>query len=126
MRCFRFIAAEKAQFPISLLCRVLGVSRSGFYAWQGRNSSERALAGAWLCEPIREIAERAAPEVNTVIETGAGDAAELLEGRAARPARRGTALPAAAGAEDRTRLGTYPCLSRHGGTELAQGRPGRC
>ena len=58
MRCFRFIAAEKAQFPISLLCRVLGVSRSGFYAWQGRNSSERALAGAWLCERIREIHER--------------------------------------------------------------------
>ena len=52
------IAAEKAQFPISLLCRVLGVSRSGFSAWQGRNSSERALAGAWLSERIREIHER--------------------------------------------------------------------
>ncbi len=46
VRCFRFIAAEKAQFPISLLCRVLGVSCSGFYAWQGRSSSECALADA--------------------------------------------------------------------------------
>ena len=51
------IAAEKADFPISLLCRVLGVSRSGFSAWQGRNPSERALAGAWLSERIREIHE---------------------------------------------------------------------
>jgi hypothetical protein len=27
---FRFIAAEKANYPISLMCRLLGVSRSGF------------------------------------------------------------------------------------------------
>ena len=25
MRCFRFIAAEKANYPVSLLCRVLGL-----------------------------------------------------------------------------------------------------
>ena len=31
---FRFIAAEKASFPIRLLCRTLHVSRAGFYAWQ--------------------------------------------------------------------------------------------
>ena len=31
---FRFIAAEKANHPVSLLCAVLGVSRSGFHAWQ--------------------------------------------------------------------------------------------
>jgi putative transposase len=31
--CFRFIAAEKANYPIALLCRLLGVSRSGFDAW---------------------------------------------------------------------------------------------
>ena len=28
MSCFRFIAAEKTNHPISLMCRVLGVSRS--------------------------------------------------------------------------------------------------
>src|SRR5918995_537513 len=33
---FAFIAAEKASFPVRLLCRVLEVSRAGFYAWQGR------------------------------------------------------------------------------------------
>ena len=31
---FAFIAAEKATFPVSLLCRTLGVSRPGFYASQ--------------------------------------------------------------------------------------------
>jgi len=33
---FAFIAAEKAGFPVRLLCRTLGVSRAGFYAWQTR------------------------------------------------------------------------------------------
>jgi hypothetical protein len=30
---YRFIAAEKATYPVSLLCRVLRVSRASFYAW---------------------------------------------------------------------------------------------
>lgn len=38
---FAFIDAEKA-FAVSLLCDVLGVSRSGYYAWKGRAPSARA------------------------------------------------------------------------------------
>jgi len=38
---FAFIAREKATYPIDLLCAVLGVSRSGFYAAQGRPSAAR-------------------------------------------------------------------------------------
>lgn len=34
MSRYRFIAAEKAQHSVVLLCRVLGVARSAFYAWQ--------------------------------------------------------------------------------------------
>ena len=30
MKCFRFIAAEKANHSISLMCRLLGGSRSAF------------------------------------------------------------------------------------------------
>ena len=33
---FAFIAAEKAAFPVRVLCRTLEVSRAGFYAWQAR------------------------------------------------------------------------------------------
>ena len=38
---FAFIAAEKATFPVSLLCRTLGVSRPGFYASQTRSPAPR-------------------------------------------------------------------------------------
>ncbi|MBA3261775.1 MAG: IS3 family transposase [Thermoleophilaceae bacterium] len=55
MSAFKLIAAEKANYPVDLMCRVLGVSRSGFYAWSSRAPSDRALADAWLTEQIREI-----------------------------------------------------------------------
>jgi putative transposase len=40
---FAFIAAEKASYPVMMLCRVLQVSRAGFYAWQKRAPAERTL-----------------------------------------------------------------------------------
>jgi putative transposase len=52
---FRFIAAQKANYSISLMCRVLGVSRSGFHAWQRRAPSDRELAEAWLVERIARL-----------------------------------------------------------------------
>jgi putative transposase len=38
---FAFIAAEKASFPVQVLCRTLGVSRAGFYAAQTRPTAAR-------------------------------------------------------------------------------------
>ena len=38
---FGFIEAEKASFPISRMCHVLGVSQSGFFAWQERPACRR-------------------------------------------------------------------------------------
>jgi putative transposase len=40
---FELIEAERAQHPVSLLCGVLGVTRSGFYAWKRRGRSKRSL-----------------------------------------------------------------------------------
>lgn len=52
---YRFIAAEKANYPISLMSRLLGVSRQAFHAWERRPPSQRALEDAFLIERIREI-----------------------------------------------------------------------
>ena len=52
---FRFIAAEKATFPVRLLCRTLQVSRAGFYAWHGRAPSARAQADERLRIDIAAI-----------------------------------------------------------------------
>jgi putative transposase len=52
---FRFIATKRAEHSVKTLCRVLGVSRSGFHAWQRRAPSDRQLADAWLSERIRAI-----------------------------------------------------------------------
>jgi hypothetical protein len=47
----------EANHPIDLMCRILGVSRSGFYAWSTRAPSDRQLHDAWLTEQIKEIRE---------------------------------------------------------------------
>jgi putative transposase len=52
---FRFVEAEAAQFPVSLLCRVVGVTRQGFYAWKRRPASAHELADRELAERIRQI-----------------------------------------------------------------------
>ena len=50
---FAFIRAEKALLPTAKLCRALGVSRSGYYAWTHRPPSARALVDAKLVPVIR-------------------------------------------------------------------------
>ena len=59
MSAFRIISAERASFPVSVMCETLGVSKSGFHAWERRAPSDRALSDAWLTSRITEIHERA-------------------------------------------------------------------
>ncbi len=58
---FAFIDVEKASYPMRILCRVLAVSRSGYYAWRGRKPSARNLED-----------ERLRPKIVEAFETGRG------------------------------------------------------
>jgi putative transposase len=49
---FELVDAEKANYPIDVLCAVLEVSRSGYYAWKKRPASDRAKADARLAAEI--------------------------------------------------------------------------
>jgi putative transposase len=50
---FVFIAAEKALYPVRLLCEVLEVARSGYYAWVDRAVSPKKIADARLLLEIK-------------------------------------------------------------------------
>jgi putative transposase len=52
---FAFIGAEKAAFPVRLLCRTLQVSRAGFYAWHTRPPAPRTRADERLGLEIAAI-----------------------------------------------------------------------
>ena len=46
---------EQAHYPIARLCRVLGVSPSGYYAWRRRPPSAHAVADVRLSRQIRDV-----------------------------------------------------------------------
>lgn len=106
---------QSPEFPVGQLCRVLGVSRSGFYAWRRRPASDRAQENATLVERIRAVHRTSrgvygSPRVYQALRT-AGHCVgkhrvarlmrrERLRGRAARrfrfiATRRSADLPAA-------------------------------
>jgi putative transposase len=49
------VKANQANYPIATMCRVLGVSTSGYYAWLKRQSSQRSREDAILTDQIRWI-----------------------------------------------------------------------
>jgi transposase InsO family protein len=52
---FRFIQRHAGQFRVSLMCKVLQVSRPGYYAWYRREPSRRALANQHLLVRLRQL-----------------------------------------------------------------------
>ncbi|EHP71492.1 IS3 family transposase, partial [Methylorubrum extorquens] len=49
------MSANQADFPVTAMARVLGVSKAGYYAWAGREPSARAVADAALLKRIRTV-----------------------------------------------------------------------
>lgn len=52
---FRFVSNHQSEFPISLMCRVLAVSRSGYYAWLKHTESKQDQDDKVLSQEISEI-----------------------------------------------------------------------
>jgi transposase InsO family protein len=80
---FLFIRAERPNYPVTVLCRVLEVSRAGYYAFERRGVSEREKSDRELTQAIREVHERSrrtygSPRVHR----------ELREGRQRRVGRK--------------------------------------
>ncbi|OOZ37985.1 transposase [Solemya pervernicosa gill symbiont] len=51
---YAYILQNLERYPVQRLCRVLGVSRSGYYAWLVRPPSQRSLEDERLLGLIRE------------------------------------------------------------------------
>ena len=49
---YAFIAVHEGEFQVKRMCKVLGVKRSGFYAWKDRKPSTRDQANRMLLEQI--------------------------------------------------------------------------
>jgi transposase InsO family protein len=60
---FAWIEGRRDEFPVSVMCRVLGVSRAGYYAWRTRPPSDTARRRDHLADTIRAI--HAEPRMNT-------------------------------------------------------------
>jgi putative transposase len=52
---FRFIDEHRTRWPVSVICRVLKVTRSGFYLWRKRKPSARQIRQQKLLARIRVV-----------------------------------------------------------------------
>lgn len=96
---FLFIRAEKASYPVTILCSVLDVTRSGYYAFEKRSPSDRAQANTELLVKIKAVHKKSksrygAPRVHRELKkhgvvAGRQRVARLMSehGLQARPAR---------------------------------------
>lgn len=52
---YQFIEQHKQEFPVVVMCRVLGISERGYYAWRRRPICRRKREDAQLKEEIRQV-----------------------------------------------------------------------
>lgn len=51
---FRMVEDYRGTWPVQELCRVLGISTAGYYAWRSRPESKRAAEDRVLLDDIRQ------------------------------------------------------------------------
>jgi putative transposase len=52
---FGFVEQHARTWSVRLMCRVLGVSTSGYYGWRSRPESTRSATNRQLLEDVRRI-----------------------------------------------------------------------
>lgn len=52
---YEFIRQERSNFPVSRICQVMNVSKSGYYAWIKNPQSKRAIENHKLLEEIKHF-----------------------------------------------------------------------
>ena len=52
---YHFIEEHKQEFPIVVMCQVLGISESGFYAWRKRPTCRRQREDAQVTQEVRQV-----------------------------------------------------------------------
>src|SRR2546421_4648528 len=52
---FAFIKQHRGNWPLRVICRILQVSRSGFYAWRNHSMSQREKRSSDLLEKIKAV-----------------------------------------------------------------------
>ncbi len=55
---YRFIDAHRTEHAVVTMCRVLSVSKAGYYAWRDRAPSKRELSNKRLAAEIRTVHQR--------------------------------------------------------------------
>ena len=72
---YAFIEAEAGNHAVTTLCRVIRVSRSGYYGWRGRGESRRAVDDRRLLDHIRALHRKSWQAYGAFnIRRGLGDA----------------------------------------------------
>jgi len=55
---YKFIEEHREQYPVTLMCRILEVARSGYYEWRKQPLSARKMADLLLLMHIKDIFEQ--------------------------------------------------------------------
>lgn len=124
------MSAEKANHSVRTLCRVLRVSKSGYFAWLAREPSARALEDARLTHLIRRIhadshgtygAPRIRVELREVhgVSVGQKRVARLMRAAALQGVHRRRTQPGEAPSDPGPRLGVFEDLVRRDFTAAA-------